>query len=108
MPVRAIPARGGWVSAWWTPAWAATVRPTISAVAAIPSTAVIHRRARRVMMTSLIQLLPRSRDQRCVEAPAAPDGDRLAPAPAATPGRTGTLAHERGASQPGRQLRAYM
>src|SRR5215510_10040213 len=101
MPVRAIPARGGWVSAWWTPAWAATVRPTISAVAAIPSTAVIHRRARRAIMTSLIQLLPRSRDQRCFEAAAAPDGYRVAPSPAATTGRCGPLGHERFARQAG-------
>jgi len=46
------------VWAWLTPAWAATVRPTISAVAAMLSTAVIQRRIRRVIVTSLIRLHP--------------------------------------------------
>src|SRR6266516_4728592 len=58
MALRAIPARGGWVWAWLTPAWAATARPTISAVAAMLSTAVSHRRTRRVMVTSLVRLHP--------------------------------------------------
>src|SRR6266576_3823316 len=58
MALRLIPAGGGWVGAWLTPAWAATARPTISAVAAMLSTAVIHRRIRRVMVTSLVRLHP--------------------------------------------------
>ncbi len=44
--------------AWLTPAWAATVRPTISAVAAMLSAAVIQSRIRRVIVTSLIRLRP--------------------------------------------------
>src|SRR5215470_115702 len=76
MALRAIPARGGWVWTWLTPAWAATVRPTISAVAAMLSIAVIQRRARRVIVTSLIRLRPVVRDHRWFGAAAPADGYR--------------------------------
>src|SRR6266516_5624736 len=78
MALKAIPARATWVWAWPTPAWAATVRPTISAVAAMLSTAVIQRRTRRVIVTSLIRLRPVVGDHRWFEAAAAPDGYRIA------------------------------
>src|SRR6266566_37455 len=74
MALKAIPARATWVWAWPTPAWAATARPTISAVAAMLSTAVIQRRSRRVIVTSLIRLHPAVRDHRWFEAAAAADG----------------------------------
>src|SRR5262249_13400482 len=44
---------------WWTLAWAVTVRPTISVIVAMLSTAVIQRRARRVIVTSLIGVASR-------------------------------------------------
>src|SRR5262245_26850710 len=74
MPLKTTPASGGWGWAWLTPAWAATVRPTISAVAAMLSTAVIQRRIRRVIVTSLVRWHPVVRDHRWFEAAAAPDG----------------------------------
>jgi hypothetical protein len=79
------------VGAWLTPAWAATVSPTISAVAAMLSTAVIQRRIRRVIAASLIRWRPVVRDHRCFEAAAAPDGCRAAPSLAAMTGRCGPV-----------------
>src|SRR5262245_2508566 len=43
---------------WFTPAWAATVKPTISAVAAMLKTAVIQRRTRRVIAASFTRFVP--------------------------------------------------
>src|SRR5438034_6253170 len=60
MPLKVIPATGGLGWAWCTPAWAATARPTISAVAAIVRTAVIHSRSRRVIATSFTRCVPGS------------------------------------------------
>src|SRR5205809_382376 len=103
MPLRLIPARGGWVGVWLTPAWAATVRPTISAVAAMLSTAVIQRRIRRVIVTSLIRLHPAVRDHRWFEAAAAADGYPPAGGHHPAPAR-----RCRAAAPPARRLPAHL
>jgi hypothetical protein len=56
------------------------------------STAVIHRRIRRVIVTSLIRLHPVVRDHRWFEAAAAPDGYRIA-AVTSRPSLPGDAAH---------------
>src|SRR5215813_2838611 len=58
MLLKMMPARGGLGWVWVTPAWAVMVRPTISAVAATVSTAVIQRRMRRVIAISFCSMRP--------------------------------------------------
>src|SRR5262245_32200794 len=83
MALKVTPATGGLGWAWCTPAWAVTARPTTSAVAAMVSTAVIHRRIRRVSVIAVSfysMRPPRPGDHQWFEAAAPADG-------AAAPGR---------------------
>src|SRR5437868_4591762 len=76
MPLKLTPASGGLGWAWFTPAWAATARPTISAITAIVRTAVIHSRTGRVIATSFTRSFPCSGIIGWFEAVAAADGYR--------------------------------
>src|SRR5215468_6670371 len=79
MELKTIPASGGLGWVWCTAAWAVTVRPTISAVAAATvRTAVIQRRMRRVIAVSFPRCVPRSADHRWFEAATPADGSRVA------------------------------
>src|SRR5215470_8586032 len=74
MALKVIPARTAWVGVGaWAPAWAAMLKPIVSAIMAMLSTAVVQRRTRRVIVTSSISVHPVLGDHRRFDTAPAPD-----------------------------------